>query len=54
MILDDDLTGPEWAKLEAELDEIEKDFNSEETQQRFRELEVELDSMNLEDLTRGP
>lgn len=54
MITDDDLTGPAWDDLQAELDEIEKDFNSEETQQRFRELEAELDSITFEDLTRGP
>lgn len=54
MINDDDLTGPAWDDLQAELDEIEKDFDSPEMQQRFRELEAELDSITFEDLTRGP
>ena len=54
MIGEDDLTGPAWDDLQAELDEIEKDFNSPETQQRFRELEAELQQIDFEDLTRGP
>ncbi len=53
MITAADLTGPAWDNLQAELDEIEKGFDSEEMQQRFRELEAELDSINFDDLTRG-
>ena len=54
MITEDDLTGPAWDNLQAELDKIEEEFESEETQQRFRELEAELQQLDFEDLTRGP